>query len=103
MAFIIDFLQCVVELDKKVKEKGKKVVKTFRDTIVESSSRFALSYGTRVGYTTINQEVYITPRASISYFPRLYMVNHGRIKRRDMGIRLASGLYYQPPFYISNV
>lgn len=88
-----------VELDKKVKEKGKKVVKTFRDTIVESSSRFALSYGTRVGYTTINQEVYITPRASISYFPRLYMVNHGRIKRRDMGIRLASGLYYQPPFY----
>lgn len=88
-----------VELDKKVKEKGKKVLKTYRDTIVESSSRFALSYGTRAGYTTINQEVYITPRASISYFPRLYMVNHGRIKRRDMGIRLASGLYYQPPFY----
>ena len=88
-----------VALDKKVKEKGKKVLKTFRDTIVESSSRFALSYGTRVGYTTINQEMYITPRASISYFPRLYMVNHGRIKRRDMGIRLASGLYYQPPFY----
>jgi hypothetical protein len=88
-----------VSLDKKVKEKGKKVLKTFRDTIVESSSRFALSYGTRVGYTSINQEMYITPRASISYFPRLYMVNHGRIKRRDMGIRLASGLYYQPPFY----
>jgi hypothetical protein len=88
-----------VALDKKVKEKGKKVLKTFRDTIVESSSRFALSYGTRVGYTTINQEMYITPRASISYFPRLYMVNHGRVKRRDMGIRLASGLYYQPPFY----
>jgi hypothetical protein len=88
-----------VALDKKVKEKGKKVLKSFRDTIVESSSRFALSYGTRVGYTTINQEMYITPRASISYFPRLYMVNHGRVKRRDMGIRLASGLYYQPPFY----
>jgi hypothetical protein len=88
-----------VEISIKEKVKGKKVLKTYRDTIVESSARFTFSYGTRAGYTTVNQEAYLTPRASISYFPRLYMVSNGKIKRRDMGIRLSSGLYYQPPFY----
>ncbi len=88
-----------VTVTKAEKIDDKKVKKTYLDTIVESSSRFTLSYGTRAGYTTANQEVYVTPRASLSYFPRLYMVSNGKIKRRDMGIRLASGFYYQPPFY----
>ena len=88
-----------VSITKEVKVNGKKEIKTYKDTIVESSARFTLSYGTRAGYTTVNQEAYLTPRASISYFPRLYMVSNGKIKRRDMGIRLSSGLYYQPPFY----
>lgn len=88
-----------VSIEKQVKVKGKKELKLFKDTFVESSSRLALNYGTRAGYTTVNQEFYLTPRASISYFPRLYMVSQGKIRRREMGIRLASGLYYQPPFY----
>jgi hypothetical protein len=88
-----------IEISKLEKINGIKEIRTYKDTFVESSARFTFSYGTRAGYTTVNQDAYLTPRASISYFPRLYMVNKGKIKRRDMGIRLSSGLYYQPPFY----
>ncbi|MFO0494883.1 MAG: TonB-dependent receptor plug domain-containing protein, partial [Flavobacteriia bacterium] len=77
----------------------RKTIETVSDTIRESNARWALSLGARTGYTTANNEFYITPRASVSYFPRIYMFNNGKLKRRDLKLRLASGLYYQPPFY----
>ena len=73
--------------------------KIFTDTIKESSSRLALNYGVRFGYTSINKETYLTPRVTLTYFPRIYMVNEGKVIRRDVRYRLSSGLYYQPPIY----
>ncbi|MDG1657722.1 MAG: hypothetical protein P8H56_03985, partial [Crocinitomicaceae bacterium] len=58
-----------------------------------------LSYGVRSGYTTSNSEFYITPRASVTFSPRAYMVHRGKVKRRSVNYRLAAGMYYQPPFY----
>jgi hypothetical protein len=77
----------------------RKTIETFTDTIRESNARWALSIGARTGYTTANNEFYITPRASVSYFPRVYMFNNGKLSRRDLKLRFASGMYYQPPFY----
>lgn len=89
----------VVTLSKKYKVGRKKELKTVTDTIRESNSKWALNVGTRGGYTTANNEAYFTPRVSVVYYPRVYMLNKGKITRRDMSVRLASGLYYQPPFY----
>jgi len=89
-----------VSIRKKLKDAdGNKYIKTFQDTILESASRLALSIGTRGGYTSANNEFFLTPRATLSYFPRAYMVRNGKIVRRDLVMRLSSGLYYQPPFY----
>jgi len=76
-----------------------KVIETFIDTISSSISRLVFDYGIRAGYTSINKELYFTPRVSLSYFPRVYMVQDGKVTRRNVKLRLASGLYYQPPFY----
>ncbi|MCO4813064.1 MAG: TonB-dependent receptor plug domain-containing protein [Flavobacteriales bacterium] len=73
--------------------------RSYTDTVNESPSRWALSLGARTGYTSSNQEFYVTPRASLKYYPRSYMVKNGKIVRRNTNIHLASGLYYQPPFY----
>lgn len=84
---------------KKFKIDGKRVVKNFSDTIRESNSKWALNIGSRVGYTSANQEFFVTPRISVTFIPRLYMVRNGQVRRRDVAFRLATGLYYQPPFY----
>ena len=84
--------------NKELKDSIKQKV-IYTDTIRESVSRFALSLGARTGYTSINQEFFITPRATLTYYPRAYLVNKGRIARRGLSYRLSSGLYYQPPFY----
>ena len=93
-----------VAITKTTKEKdslGNKIVTNhfYSDTIKESSTRLALNYGTRIGYTSINNDFYVTPRVSLTYFPRVYMVENDRIVRRDVRYRLSTGLYYQPPIY----
>ncbi len=88
-----------VVLSKKIKKGDSKETKTYESVIPESSSKFALALGIRGGYTQINNEPYITPRVSLTYFPRSYMVKEERIVRRSMSYRFSSGLYYQPPFY----
>jgi hypothetical protein len=85
-----------------VRKKGfliRKVVESKMDTIRESNSKWALSVGARSGYTSANYEFFLTPRIAITYFPRVYMLNRGKVTRRDVRYRFASGLYYQPPFY----
>ncbi len=94
----------VVTVSKKYKKIDANGVKTrekrtFSDTIIESPSKWALSIGTRAGYTTANDEFYVTPRAIVKYYPRAYMVKDERVVRRNMNIHLSTGLYYQPPFY----
>ena len=95
----------VVTLTRTQKEKNKetkkkiKTIRTFSDTIVESPSKWALSAGLRSGYTTANNEFYLTPRASVKYYPRAYMVKDDKVIRRDLNIHFSTGMYYQPPFY----
>ena len=69
------------------------------DTLEESSAKWALTFGTRGGYTSINDELYITPRAALIYYPRSYFAQNNRIYKRNVSYRLSSGMYYQPPFY----
>ena len=89
----------MVHLNKKTKINGEKIIKTFCDTIKESAAKWALTFGSRIGYTSLNKELYITPRATFTYIPRAYLVKNNQIRRRTMAYRVSSGLYYQPPFY----
>lgn len=78
---------------------GEKTYTTYYDTIHESASKWTLSFGTRSGYTSANNEFYVTPRATVKYMPRVYMVEKDTIVRRNVEYRFSAGLYYQPPFY----
>jgi hypothetical protein len=89
----------LVNVTTKELKDGRKQKVVYSDTVKESVSRLALSIGARSGYTSVNQEFFVTPRATLTYYPRAYLVNRGRIARRGLSYRLASGLYYQPPFY----
>ena len=55
-----------------------------------SKGIFSLNYGLRMSQWSWNGEWLISPRASISYVPK---------KHDNMTFRLATGLYYQRPFY----
>lgn len=88
-----------VSIEKKRKRNGEKILETFTDTILRSATKFALNVGGRTGYTAINGEFFFTPRVSMSYFPRVFMVHRERVTRRLVELRMAAGLYYQPPFY----
>ncbi len=78
---------------------------SFVDTVEASAGNLALNVGVRGGYTEINNEFYITPRASFKFFPRVYLRDKNdstgvsELRRRKIEYRLATGLYYQPPFY----
>lgn len=78
-------------------EKREKVV--FKDTIPESKAKWVLSAGLRGGYTTSNNEFFLTPRATLKFYPRTYMVHDSSITRRNVVFKLSTGMYYQPPFY----
>lgn len=83
----------------KVGEHGDKEKLTLSDTVKESSSKLALRIGTRGGYTTINNEFYLTPRVALVYYPSAFVVKNKSLKKRNISYRLSSGMYYQPPFY----
>ena len=90
----------IISITKKTKDLNKqKTYIKYTDTLKESSTRLALNYGLRSGYTQINHDFFVTPRISITYFPRIFMVEKGKLVRRDVKYRLSSGLYYQPPIY----
>lgn len=78
---------------------GKKYRKEFTDTLPKSSQRLLVNAGLRAGYTEVNREMYVTPRVSVSFFPRSFLYKKGKILRRNTQLRLASGMYYQPPIY----
>jgi hypothetical protein len=51
---------------------------------------FTLVGGVRGSYWTYNEELLISPRASLGFIPNA---------NQQLTFRLASGIYYQPPFY----
>ncbi|AEA44653.1 TonB-dependent receptor plug domain-containing protein [Fluviicola taffensis] len=70
-----------------------------RDTIDSGKSSLVLDYGIRGTYTSFNDEGFITPRLSLTFTPVKYVYQKGQFVRRGVRYRLATGLYYQPPFY----
>jgi hypothetical protein len=89
----------VVSISKSYKEEGEKKFRTFTDTILASPTRWRLSLGGRAVYTSSNDEFFFTPRATVKFYPRSYMVKNDTIVRRNNNFKFATGLYYQPPFY----
>ena len=82
----------------KIKEKGEQ--KRFHlDTINNSQSRLSMTIGGRLAYTASNEEWFFTPRASLTFVPRMYYMKDDQVYRRNIRFRLATGLYYQPPMY----
>ncbi len=56
----------------------------------DDSTRLAFTIGVRANYWDYNQELLISPRATLSYKPNW---------KRDILFRFSTGYYYQPPFY----
>ncbi|MBN1338967.1 MAG: TonB-dependent receptor [Bacteroidales bacterium] len=54
------------------------------------SSRFTLSAGIRANYWDYNEQLLISPRATLSFRP---------VWKNDWLFRVSAGMYYQPPFY----
>jgi hypothetical protein len=92
--------QHVVKLKEVTRDADKKKVKRhFTDTLERVPARLLLNLGVRGGYTGINDEFWVTPRVSLVYTPRKYFYRDGKVYRRNVRFRLASGMYYQPPLY----
>jgi hypothetical protein len=62
----------------------------FLQNNLELSSEWALVAGIRMSYWNFNNEILISPRASLTYAPA---------DLADWTFRLATGVYHQPPFY----
>ena len=92
----------LIDLKAKLRTDTSKYFIYAKDTIKNSPSKLAFTIGERTGLRTYNNEFWFTPRASISYTPRMYLLNEdSTITRRNVKFKLASGLYYQPPLYRS--
>lgn len=55
-----------------------------------SIGRIAVTGGLRANYWDFNEELLVSPRASIAWFPNW---------EKNFGFRLATGIYYQAPFF----
>ena len=72
------------------------------DTLKNSPAKLSFTIGGRGGLRAYNNEYWFTPRANISYTPRSYfLAKDSTVRRRNMKVKFASGLYYQPPLYRS--
>lgn len=58
--------------------------------LFNEQSRYTLTGGVRFTYWDLNKEFNVSPRAALSYKPRW---------KRNINFRVATGYYYQPPFY----
>jgi hypothetical protein len=70
----------------------------------KKDNSFTLSYGARATYWTYNKETDISPRLQFSWLPnKKYNTEHRNDSnarlRKDIIIKAAAGIYYQPPFY----
>lgn len=57
---------------------------------VEGGTYYTLNYGVRFSHWSFNKETTVSPRLSLAVIPAF---------NQDMTFRLATGLYYQAPFY----
>jgi hypothetical protein len=69
--------------------------------IISSKSTWELTGGLRANYSTLNQELVLSPRFQALYTPRRYSSPVGDSTRmsKDLTFKVAFGAYNQPPFY----
>lgn len=97
---IIKYKPIAVDLKRKIKTDTGKYFIYYQDSLPESPAKFSFNIGTRAGYRSYNDEWWVTPRMSMTYTPRNYFITEDTtLLRRNIKLRLASGLYYQPPLY----
>ena len=69
------------------------------DTIFTSQDYFTATIGARANYWTFNNQTVFSPRINIKWRPAFYKFENNQIVRKNITFRLATGYYYQPPFY----
>lgn len=70
--------------------------------IVKSTKNlFRMTSGVRAGYWTLNKEFIVSPRVQLYYSPLKFKNSDldSTKTTKELTFKLASGLYYQPPFY----
>ncbi len=71
----------------------------FHDTIIPRWKELNISSGMRVNHWTLNGQTVFSPRLRITYLPGWLKFKNGKTERRNIILRAATGIYYQPPFY----
>ena len=69
------------------------------DTTFNSQDYFTATIGARANYWTFNNQNVFSPRINIKWRPAFYKFENNQIVRKNITFRLATGYYYQPPFY----
>jgi hypothetical protein len=69
------------------------------DTSFNSISSLELILGVRANYLDLNNELNVGPRMTLRYVPSWFHTHKGKLKRRNIILRLAGGIYHQPPLY----
>ncbi|RPG79006.1 MAG: TonB-dependent receptor [Crocinitomicaceae bacterium TMED135] len=69
------------------------------DTTFTSQDYFMATIGARANYWTFNNQTVFSPRINIKWRPAFYKFENNQIVRKNITFRLATGYYYQPPFY----
>ena len=69
------------------------------DTTFNSQDYFTATIGARANYWTFNNQTVFSPRINIKWRPAFYKFENNQIERKNITFRLATGYYYQPPFY----
>lgn len=72
---------------------------TYHDTIVPQWKELNISSGVRANYWTLNGQTVFSPRVRLTYFPGWMKFRDEKVMRRNIVLRMAAGVYYQPPFY----
>ena len=74
-------------------------VLTWVDTTFETHKYLNGTFGVRAHYWDYNGQTVFSPRASLPFTPALFFKHNNQMYRRNVVFRLATGFYYQPPFY----
>lgn len=80
-------------------QKRKETMINYHDSIVPRSRELNISSGVRVNYWTLNGQTVFSPRVRFTYIPGWLKYKDGKIDRRNIILKSAIGVYYQPPFY----
>ena len=69
------------------------------DTTFNSQDYFTATIGARANYWTFNNQTVFSPRINIKWRPAFYKFENNQVERKNITFRLATGYYFQPPFY----